>query len=78
MGGNNIGVMGILLLIGVVLLGISIAFIRVYWFGKGLPPEMAEKRPGKQWLDQKKGARSSEKTGNIQGASGKAKAKKKR
>lgn len=54
MDGNNFMVMSLLLLLGVVLLGISIAFIRVYWFGKGLPPEMAAKRPGRRWLDSRK------------------------
>ena len=54
MGGNNFLVMSLLLMFGVVLLGITIAFIRVYWFGKGLPPEQAAKRPGRQWLDSRK------------------------
>lgn len=52
--GNNTAVASIMLMFGVVLLGIVIAFIRVYWFGKGLPDEQAEKRPGRVWLDSRK------------------------
>ncbi len=51
MGGDNFFVSSMFLLLGVLLLGFVVAYVRVYWFGKGLPEEQAAKTPGRKWLD---------------------------